>query len=106
MIKNRKQILLLLLILGGAYTACQAQSPITGLWVVQGVMIGDEERTPNARWMRFHADFTQQSGNGWLQHSVGTWTLDPATQDLSITNTTGLLDPMRPQHRYLGDANL
>jgi hypothetical protein len=48
--------------------------------------------TSNARWMRFNADITQQSGNGWFQHSVGRWKLDPDNHDLTIVNTNGLDD--------------
>jgi hypothetical protein len=35
--------------------------------------MGNNEMTPIARWMRFNKDSTQTSGNGWLQHSEGSW---------------------------------
>ena len=42
--------------------------------------------TPNARWMRFNPDFTQESGNGWFQHSLGSWSLNSIKGELSIVN--------------------
>ena len=76
------------------FISCQDNnSTIDGLWTVDKVSIGDEEVTPVGRWMRFNSDSTQQSGNGWLQHSVGTWNLDQITNKLNITNTNGFEDP-------------
>ena len=51
----------------------QKENAILGLWVVKKVKMGDQEMTPIARWMRFNKDSTQTSGNGWLQHSEGSW---------------------------------
>ena len=72
------------------------KSTVEGLWHVTSVTAGENEMTPNARWVRFHADKTQQSGNGWLQHSIGTWNLDQTTNKLSIVNTNGLKDLADP----------
>lgn len=67
---------------------------INGLWIVKKVKMNDQEMTPIARWMRFNADSTQSSGNGWLQHSVGTWSL--RSDNLSVTNTNGIKDNAEP----------
>lgn len=90
------KILLYFIFLFTIISNCTAQQGIEGLWVVQSVLVGEEEMTPNARWTRFNADFTQQSGNGWLQHSYGSWSLDSATDELSVINTNGLNDPNGP----------
>ncbi|PQJ78178.1 hypothetical protein [Polaribacter porphyrae] len=68
---------------------------INGLWLVKKVKVGKNEMTPIARWMKFNADSTQTSGNGWLQHSVGTWSLN-AQNKLSVTNTNGIVDTAEP----------
>ncbi|MFK7904384.1 MAG: hypothetical protein AB8B69_04625 [Chitinophagales bacterium] len=65
---------------------------IEGLWIVKSVIVGEEEKTPNARWTRFNPDLTQESGNGWLQHSFGTWKLNPKTNELFMVNSNGLDD--------------
>lgn len=73
---------------------CTPKPSIEGLWVVKSVSVGQEEMTPNARWMRFNSDSTQQSGNGWLQHSVGTYSL--SKDELVLNNTNGLTDSYPP----------
>lgn len=79
-----------------AFVSCTDKPTIEGLWLVERVKVGDQEMTPNARWTRFNADYTQQSGNGWFQHSYGTWTLNPETNELSVVNENGLKDPAEP----------
>lgn len=76
-------------------TGCEKKPTIEGLWTVKSVKIGDQEMTPNARWMRFNNDFTQESGNGWFQHSIGTWNLTPENE-LTVVNTNGLEDLNEP----------
>lgn len=75
-------------------SSCEDKQTIEGLWTVQTVKVGDEEMTPNARWIRFNSDFTQESGNGWFQHSIGTWKLE--SNKLEMVNTNGLNDPYQP----------
>jgi len=75
---------------------CEKKSTIDGLWIVKSVKVGEEEMTPNGRWTKINPDFTQQSGNGWFQHSIGTWSLDSETQELTIINTNGLNDSNGP----------
>ncbi len=74
-------------------TACEQKSAISGLWIVKTVKVGGQELTPNARWTRFNPDSTQESGNGWVQHSTGTWSFNKKSNKLSITNANGLTDP-------------
>ncbi|WP_288955632.1 hypothetical protein [uncultured Polaribacter sp.] len=68
---------------------------IDGLWIVKKVKVGDEEMTPSAKWMQFNSDSTQTSGNGWLQHSIGTWSLNSQNK-LSVNNTNGVVDNTEP----------
>lgn len=70
------------------------QNTIIGLWEVEKVQLGEEEITPNARWMRFNKDSTQVSGNGWLQHSIGTWKLKEG--ELTVNNVNGIKDEAQP----------
>ncbi len=88
-IKNYSTLLLILVLVG-----CNAKPSIEGLWIVKSVSVGEEENTPNARWMRFNSDSSQQSGNGWMQHSHGTWSLKQ--NELRINNTNGLTDSTPP----------
>ena len=73
----------------------EVKPTINGLWLVTKVKMGEDEMTPIARWMRFNADSTQTSGNGWLQHSEGNWSVNKNNQ-LTVTNTNGLLDAAEP----------
>ena len=73
----------------------EVKPTIKGLWLVTKVKMGEDEMTPIARWMRFNADSTQTSGNGWLQHSEGSWSVNKNNQ-LTVTNTNGLLDAAEP----------
>ena len=72
----------------------QKVSNIDGLWIVKKVKVGNKEITPISRWMKFNKDSTQTSGNGWLQHSVGTWSFK--SNQLLIKNTNGLEDNAAP----------
>ena len=67
---------------------------IEGLWLVKEVKVGNIKKTPVAKWMKFNKDATQASGNGWLQHSVGTWSIK--NKQLSINNTNGIEDNSTP----------
>lgn len=75
---------------------CEMHPLIEGLWVVKNVKVGDQEMTPNARWMRFNSDSTQQSGNGWYQHSYGSWSFNNDLQELTVTDLNGTKDPYEP----------
>lgn len=73
---------------------CNDKNEIEGLWLVKSVVVDGKEITPNARWMRFNSDLTQESGNGWMQHSIGTWKLN--SNELSIMNINGVDDSNEP----------
>ncbi|MEJ2596032.1 MAG: hypothetical protein P8100_13130 [bacterium] len=91
-----KKATLLIPLLFALLTGCHRDPGIEGLWLVQSVQMGDKEMTPNARWMEFHADGTQQSGNGKLAHSYGIWSLDKQSGELTIQDQNGLHDPNGP----------
>lgn len=61
----------------------------TGLWVVKKVTVGNAVMTPVAKWVKLEADGTQFSGNGWLQHTTGTWKFDSENSALSFTSEPG-----------------
>ena len=86
----------ILLIFTGLLFNCKKENTLEGLWVVKSVKVDEDEMTPNARWMRFNSDFTQQSGNGWFQNSIGTWDFKENTKELSVVNTNGLKDNNSP----------
>ena len=65
----------------GASFATFAQ--VDGLWAVKRVMVGAEDKTPVARWFRL-AHGTQVSGNGWQQHSIGSYRWNKKTSELSF----------------------
>lgn len=75
---------------------CESTSTIEGLWFVKSVKVGEEEMTPNARWTRFNADLTQESGNGRFQHSYSTWMLHSESSELFIKNANGIDDLSDP----------
>ncbi|MFY7670029.1 hypothetical protein ACOSP6_02960 [Tenacibaculum sp. MEBiC06402] len=92
-----KNFTFIAVIIMSLFIGCQQnKSSIEGLWVVKSVQIGNQEMTPNARWMKFNADFTQESGNGWFQHSIGTWNLNKETKELTVINTNGVNDTAPP----------
>ncbi len=82
----------LLFLLCLLFSNCNSSKKLIGLWQVEKVIIGENEMTPVARWTRFNKDQSQISGNGWLQHSIGSWNIDPKTNALSIINTNGIAD--------------
>ena len=66
--------------------------PHIGFWRVDKVEVGQETMTPVAKWFRINQDGTYQSGNGWLQNSVGTWTFDKAKNLYVPTEKNGIVD--------------
>ena len=86
-------------------TSC-ASNKMTGLWVVENVTVGTQNLTPQARWVRFQKDHTQTSGNGWQQHSIGTWSVDQQTDKLSIVNSNGYKDDYGPFQVKLDKSNM
>lgn len=66
--------------------------PVVGFWEVTSVKVGDRTMTPVAKWFKTNKDGTFQSGNGWTQNSVGTWTYDEVTMEYHPLNTNGIKD--------------
>lgn len=77
---------------------------ITGIWIVKKVSMGIEEMTPNQRWMEFNEDGSQRSGNGWTQHSIGTYQLEEGK--LMVVNTNGYTDPNGPFYVTMTDEGM
>jgi hypothetical protein len=85
------QILLIsLIILLG--TICGKSQEFVGLWQIQKVEVGSQEMTPIAKWSRINEDHTHESGNGWYQHSIGTWNYNSENKKIDLVNTNGLKD--------------
>ena len=84
---------LLLLILGTMLFIPSAHSQnMTGLWLVEKVSVGDELMTPVSKWFKLHENGKYESGNGWLQNTIGRWTYDGKSKEFSATNTLGIND--------------
>lgn len=66
-----------------------AQSLI-GFWEVKEVRVGQKQVTPVAKWMKINEDNTFQSGNGWLQNSIGTWEFDAKTKIITPETKNGI----------------
>jgi hypothetical protein len=61
-------------------------SPVEGFWLVTKVTVGTRELTPVARWFRLN-EGKQVSGNGWTQHSYGTYKFDKPKSELTFITT-------------------
>jgi len=70
------------------------ETGIVGLWLVEKVEVGENSMTPISKWTRFNSDSTQTSGNGWLQHSYGNWSLKD--NRLQVTDQNGIIDTAEP----------
>lgn len=81
------QIIILIL----SFSTTKAQH-VTGLWEIKQVTVGEETKTPVAKWARIHDDHTFQSGNGWLQNSEGTWTFDEEKRQFTLDDKYGIKD--------------
>lgn len=89
-----KKIVLAFLILAIGFKAkANFEITVIGLWEVTSVKVGDKSMTPIAKWSRFNADGTYQSGNGWTQNDAGTFNYDEKKQVLVINSTYGIKDP-------------
>lgn len=78
-------------------SSCENQKKetgIVGLWLVEKVQVGENSKTPISKWTRFNSDSTQVSGNGWLQHSYGNWSLKD--NRLQVTDQNGIIDASEP----------
>lgn len=79
------------------FTGCERPTDtIIGLWQVEEVDVDGEIMTPISKWIRIYEDHRQESGNGWLQHSYGTWEVDQDKQLITVDNHNGLKDQYGP----------
>lgn len=88
-LNGMKSIFTIALLFAGV--SANAQSPV-GFWEAVRVTVGDKVMTPIGKWTRINGDGTYQSGNGWLQNSAGTWTLDDVNKSYLPVETKGLHD--------------
>lgn len=70
------------------------------------VSVGSQQLTPTAKWTRINEDHTFQSGNGWLQNSEGTWTLDKETMRFSLLGKNGIKDEYGAFKLTMDGANM
>lgn len=74
------------------FLACNTNSKMIGLWQIEKVSVGDMEMTPTAKWTRLNEDRSQSSGNGWHQHTVGSWNYDNKSRQIKLVSENGLKD--------------
>lgn len=72
------------------------ENDLIGLWEITQVTVGNEHKTPIAKWVDLNADHIHRGGNGWVQHSIGTWHFDQNKSALNILTTNGTEDPYPP----------
>lgn len=71
------------------------QPPLIGLWTVQRVKVGDEEKTPMAKWFDFKENGKLQGGNGGIMNIRGSWRYDGNNKHLEQL-IEGQADPYGP----------
>jgi hypothetical protein len=59
---------------------------VEGFWLVTKVSVGARDVTPIARWFKLEKG-KQTSGNGWTQHSFGTYKFDKKRSELLFVTT-------------------
>jgi hypothetical protein len=59
---------------------------VDGFWLVTKFTVGARELTPVARWFKL-TEGKQVSGNGWTQHSFGTYKFDKQKSELIFITT-------------------
>ena len=90
----RSLLFVLLITLVSSCENQKKETGIVGLWLVEKVQVGENSMTPISKWTQFNADSTHTSGNGWLQHSYGNWSLKK--NQLKVTDKDGIIDPAEP----------
>ena len=74
------------------FSSCGVNKQLEGLWQIEKVEVGNQEMTPIAKWARLNKDQTHESGNGWNQHSIGSWNYNSKENKIMISNENGLED--------------
>lgn len=83
---------LLLFLVSLLLSSCDVNQELIGLWQIERVKVGSQEMTPIAKWTRINSDSSQESGNGWFQHTIGHWVYDAKNKEIKLTNTNGVKD--------------
>jgi hypothetical protein len=68
---------------------------VEGFWLVTKVSVGARDVTPVGRWFRIEKG-KQVSGNGWTQHSFGTYKFDKKKSELIFINANEPEDEFGP----------
>tara|TARA_R110001606_G_scaffold151587_3_gene292151 strand:- start:3983 stop:4720 length:738 start_codon:yes stop_codon:yes gene_type:complete len=95
---KKKSNLLLIAIVFATLVSCkkevapQNQKNIDGLWIVKILKLDGKDFTINEKWFRFEADSTQTSGNGWQQHTTGSWSYQKESNRITIKNDNNFND--------------
>jgi hypothetical protein len=76
-------------------TVGSLQAQVDGLWGVTKVTVGNQVLTPVAKWIKFDHE-KQSSGNGWLQHTTGTYTYNRKNSTLEIKDYNEPSDEFGP----------
>lgn len=82
------------------------EAQIEGLWVVKQVNVGKKQMTPVAKWFNLKEDGTQVSGNGWLQHTYGTWLYDRKDATLILRSVNDMDDGFGAFHVVYNDSTM
>ncbi|HYF69292.1 MAG TPA: hypothetical protein VD884_14205 [Ohtaekwangia sp.] len=82
------------------------EAQIEGLWVVKQVNVGEKQMTPVAKWFNLKDDGTQFSGNGWLQHSYGTWQYGDKDSTLILHTVNEMDDGFGAFHVVYSDSTM
>lgn len=68
---------------------------VEGFWAVTKVTMGTRDVTPVARWFKLEKG-KQVSGNGWVQHSFGTYKFDKKKSELVVSTANEPEDEFGP----------
>ena len=74
------------------FVNCSPKKKIVGLWQIEKVSMGNQEMTPMGKWANFNSDLSHESGNGWIQHTVGSWDFSKSNNYITINNENGIED--------------
>mgnify|MGYP001052885301 CR=1 FL=1 len=58
------------------------KSPVAGLWIVERVQVGEDDRTPTAKWFDFQENGEFVGGNGGVTNLRGAWAYDQDNKQL------------------------
>ena len=71
------------------------KAPVVALWVVENVTVGNEQRTPTAKWFDFKENGLLMGGNGGITNLRGSWTFDQENKQL-YQQDGDRIDPFGP----------